>query len=139
MNQEDHNLLRAYPKQAGVATAVAFSADGTVLAVGSEAGVVNVYNTDNGGPAESDKAVIGGKALASLTGAQGAIFAIAFRPDGKQVATAGMDGTVRIYSLPSGSLVKGFVPVPIRANSPRTAGKSPDKHVTLRHQKAPNG
>src|SRR5205807_1482367 len=48
MNQEDHNLLRAYEKQPGVATAVAFSSDGTQLAVGSEAGVVNVYKTDNG-------------------------------------------------------------------------------------------
>jgi hypothetical protein len=125
MNQEDHNLLRAYPKQQGVATAVAFSADGATLAVGSEAGVVNVYKTDNGGPAESDKPVIGGKALATLAGAHGAIFTIAFRPDGHQVAAAGMDGFVRIYALPSGSLVKAFVPVPLRTDSVRTARVAP--------------
>jgi mono/diheme cytochrome c family protein len=121
MNQEDHNLLRAYPKQQGVVTAAAFSADGGTIAVGSETGVVTVYKTDNGGPAESDKPVIGGKPLASLTGARGAIFTIAFRPDGLQAAAAGMDGMVRIYSLPSGSLVKAFVPVPIRAATIRAA------------------
>ena len=122
MNQEDHNLLRAYAKQPGVATAVAFSADGALFAVGSEAGIVNVFKTDNGGPAESDKPVIGGKQLATLSGAQGAIFTIAFRPDGQQVAAAGMDGAVRIYALPSGSLVKAFTPVPIRSAA-RTARK----------------
>ena len=122
MNQEDHNLLRAYDKQPGVATAAAFSADGALIAVGSEAGIVNVFKTDNGGPAESDKAVIGGKPLVTLSGAQGAIFTIAFRPDGLQVAAAGMDGTVRIYALPSGILVKAFTPVPIRSAA-RTARK----------------
>lgn len=122
MNQEDHNLLRAYEKQPAVVTAAAFSADGATFAIGSEAGVVNVFKTDNGGPAESDKPVIGGKPLATLSGAQGAIFAIAFRPDGQQVAAAGMDGTVRIYALPGGSLVKAFVPVPLRPAT-RTARK----------------
>ncbi len=122
MNQEDHNLLRSYEKQPGVATACAFSADGGFFAIGSEAGVVNVFKTDNGGPAESDKPVIGGKPLVTLAGAQGAIFAIAFRPDGRQVAAAGMDGQVRIYSLPSGSLFKAFVPVPLRTAA-RTARK----------------
>ena len=123
MNQEDHNLLRAYEKQPGVATAVAFSSDGALLAVGSEAGVVNVYKADNGGPAESDKPVIGGKSLVALRGARGAVFAISFRPDGQQVATGGMDGVVRIYSLPSGNLFKSFVPVPMRSMSVRAARK----------------
>jgi WD40 repeat protein len=123
MNQEDHNLLRVYEKQPGVATAVAFSSDGLLLAVGSEAGVVNVYKTDNGGPAESDKPVIGGKALVTLRGAKGAVFSIAFRPDGQQLATGGMDGVVRIYSLPAGTMVKSFVPVPMRASSVTTAHK----------------
>jgi len=123
MNQEDHNLLRSYPKQPGVATAVAFSTDGTLIAVGSEVGLVNLYKTDNGGPAESDKPVIGGTSLATLSGGHGAIFTIAFRPDGKQVATGGMDGFVRLYSLPEGTLLKSFVPVPLSAGAVRTAHK----------------
>jgi hypothetical protein len=123
MNQEDHNLLRTYEKQPGVVTAVAFSSDGGTIALGSEVGTVNVYKTDNGGPAESDKPVIGGKVLATLTGAHGAIFSIAFRPDGQQVAAAGMDGVVRIFALPSGHLFKSFVPVPIKRTNARTARK----------------
>jgi WD40 repeat protein len=64
--------------------------------------------------------VIGGKPLATLSGAQGTIFAIAFRPDGQQVAAAGMDGMVRIFALPAGTLVKAFIPVPVQAASGRT-------------------
>jgi WD40 repeat protein len=123
MNQEDHNLLRAYEKQPATATAVAFSSDGTLFAVGTEAGTVNLYKTDNGGNAEPDKPVIGGKALASLHGNQGAVYAIAFRPDGKQMAAGGFDGTVRLYDLPSGNLVKSFVPVPLRTAGTKTARK----------------
>ena len=123
MNQEDHNLLRSYPKQPGAGTSVAFSSDGALIAVGSEAGVVNVYKTDNGGPAESDKPVTGGKPLATLVGARGAIFAIAFRPDGQQVAAAGMDGVVRVYALPAGTLFKAFVPVPMKPAAVRAARK----------------
>ncbi len=121
MNQEDHNLLRVYERQPGVVTATAFSEDATMIAVGSETGVVNVFKTDNGGAAESDKPVIGGKSLATLSGAHNAIFSIAFRPDGKQVAAAGLDGMVRIYALPSGALVKAFVPVPMTTGAARTA------------------
>jgi hypothetical protein len=102
MNQEDHNLLRAYPKQPATVTALAFSSDGTLLAVGSEADVVNIYT------------VADGKPIATLRGHQGVIFALAFRPDGKQIATGGFDGTVRLYDLPSGSLAKAFVPVPLQ-------------------------
>lgn len=123
MNQEDHNLLRVYEKQPTTATAVAFNKEGTQFAVGSEAGTVNVYPTDNGGNAEPDKPIIGGKALASLHGMEGAVYAIAFRPDGKQLATGGFDGSVRIYDLPSGKLAKSFVPVPLHSSSTRTARK----------------
>src|SRR5262249_44648788 len=38
MNQEDHNLVRQYDKQLGVITALAFSDDGTTIAVGSDLG-----------------------------------------------------------------------------------------------------
>ena len=40
---------------------------------------------------------------------------MAFRPDGQQVATGGLDGIVRIYNAETGELVKEFVPVAISA------------------------
>ncbi len=104
MNQEDHNLLRAFDRQPGPITALAFSPDGTQIAVGSESEVVNVYN------------VADGKLLATLRGHQGVIYAIVFAPDGKQIATGGFDGKVRLYTLPAGTLAKAFVPVPLVKN-----------------------
>jgi WD40 repeat protein len=44
---------------------------------------------------------------------QGEIFAVAFSPDGKQVAAAGFDGQVRIYNTADGKLLREFVPVPL--------------------------
>src|SRR5207244_1896038 len=60
MNQEDHNLLRQYDKQPGTITALAFSYDGSLIAVGSETGLVNVYTAAEGKP------------VAALRGLQGA-------------------------------------------------------------------
>jgi WD40 repeat protein len=113
MNQEDHNLLRVYEKQPAQVNALAFSSDGTMLAVGGESGVVNVYMTDNGKPPAPDQPVVGGKPIAMLRGQQGVVHTIAFHPDGKKIAVSGFDGTVRLYELPSGKLLTAFVPVPL--------------------------
>lgn len=107
MNQEDHNLIRAFERQPGVATCIAFSPDGSLIAVGGEADVVNVYK------------VMDGTKVATLKGHKGVLYALTFRNDGKQLATGGFDGTVRLYDLPTGTLFKSFLPVPItpvRAN-----------------------
>ena len=37
----------------------------------------------------------------------------AFRPDGKQVAIGGFDGSVRLHDAETGQLIKTFLPVPI--------------------------
>ncbi len=101
MNQEDHNLLRMFERQPGVATCIAFSPDGTMIAVGGEAEVVNVY-----------KAADGAK-VATLKGHSGVLYALTFSPDSKQLATGGFDGQVRLYNLPKGELAKAFTPVPL--------------------------
>jgi WD40 repeat protein/mono/diheme cytochrome c family protein len=101
MNQEDHNLLRTFERQPGPITVLAFSADGTQFAVGSESDVVNIYS------------VLDGHRIASLRGHRGVIYSVAFSPDDKQLATGGFDGMVRLYDLPTGTLAKAFVPVPI--------------------------
>jgi WD40 repeat protein len=54
-----------------------------------------------------------GKQLVALKGHEGAVFAIAFHPNGQQIATGGYDGQVRIFNAHTGELVKTFVPVPL--------------------------
>ena len=54
-----------------------------------------------------------GEQLVTLKGNGIAVFALAFHPNGQQIATGGFGGTVRIFNTTSGELVKAFVPVPI--------------------------
>ncbi len=111
MNQEDHNLLRAYEPQEGAITAEAFSKDGKMIAVGAESGIVNVYTVD-------------GARVASLYGQRGVIYALAFQPDGKRIAAGGFDGQVRLYDLPTGKLAMAFVPVPLINSSAHQVSSS---------------
>lgn len=111
MNQEDHDLIKAYDRQPGVATAVAFSPDGKLFAVGTLLGTVNLYDVDSGAR------------VAALSGPNGAVYGLCFRPNGKEIADAGFDGLVRIYEVPSGKLARSLVPVPISRPSPTTASR----------------
>jgi WD40 repeat protein len=112
MNQEDHNLIRAYDAQGAVATCVAFSADGKAFAVGTETGHLALYSVEDG------------KLLFRLPGATGGLYALAFRPDGAQLAAGGFDGTVRLYDRSTGRLAKAFVPVPIDRRKEKIARSS---------------
>jgi WD40 repeat protein/mono/diheme cytochrome c family protein len=99
---DDFNLLRNYEKMQGRLTCGAFSKDGTKLVVGG-LGEARVYQFEDA------------KLIAKLTGQRGGVYAVAFHPNGTQVATGGFDGQVRIYDAANGSLVTSFVPVPIEA------------------------
>jgi WD40 repeat protein len=108
MNQEDHNLVKAYEPLGGGINAVAFSTDGARFAVGGENGEVRVYNTEDG------------SRVAALKSTGPVTFALAFRPDGQEIAAAGLDGSVRLFYASTGALVKEFVPVPL---TKRVAGR----------------
>jgi WD40 repeat protein/mono/diheme cytochrome c family protein len=98
--RNDTNLLRTFERQPGPVHAVAFSPDGSLVAVGS-VGEVRVYQTKDG------------QRTATLPGHAGAIFSVAFNSAGNLLATGGYDGTVRIFSPSCEMLVHSFVPVPL--------------------------
>jgi len=82
------------PDVPGTVHALTFSRDGKRLAVGAglpaRSGVVRVY------------AAPGGTLLHDFEGHGDAVFGLAFRPDGGQLASASFDGTVRLWDLAGG-------------------------------------
>jgi len=97
----DVNLLREFERQPGPVSSIAYSPDGSMIAVGNLNGEVRLYRTGDG------------SRIATLKGNRGAVFALAFHPKRSQIATAGFDGRVRIHELPEGKLTADFMPVPI--------------------------
>jgi WD40 repeat protein len=100
--RNDTNLLLSFERQPGPVSAVAFSPDGSRIALGS-VGEVRVYGT-----AEE------GKALLTISGIQGPVYSICYQPSGKAIAIGGYDG---IVDSNTGKLLKQFVPVPIASAS----------------------
>ncbi|MEV0414330.1 trypsin-like peptidase domain-containing protein [Streptomyces sp. NPDC050448] len=74
----------------GTGTAVALTADGALLAVGSGNGTVQLWDTAH--PAQPRR-------LAELPGAQGPVRGLAFARDGHILASAGWDKNVRAWQL----------------------------------------
>lgn len=108
---DDFNLIRAFPAMPGRVFAVRFSPDGARIVAGS--------SSDGKGEARVYQAA-DAKLVATLQGTRGPIYALAYRPDGKAIASAGFDGVVRINSSDDGKLIREFVPVPLNV---KTAGK----------------
>jgi WD40 repeat protein len=101
---DDFNKLKAYPALPGRIFSLEFNADGSKFVAGSSnatSGAARIYDTSDA------------KTVHDLAGHTAGVFAVAFRPDGQQVATGGFDGKVRLFDVATGMLVKEFVPVDI--------------------------
>lgn len=110
---DDFNRIRSYAKLPGRIFDLQFNKDGSQFVVGASTatgGSARIYETDTG------------KLLHELPEIESPIFAVAFRPDGGQVAIGGFDGQVRLYDAKTGKLLKSFIPVPITPEQ-KTAAK----------------
>ncbi len=97
---DESTLIRQFERQDGEIFALAFSQDGSKLAVAGVAHQVPIYEVETGN-------------RVATCGANGGIYAIDFHPSGKQIATSGFEGHVRIHEVDSGKLLKEFIPVPV--------------------------
>jgi WD40 repeat protein len=105
---DDYNLIRAFPSLPGRIFDVRYNKDGSRIIVGASSngkGEVRVYSAGDG------------KQIAKLDGERGPVYAVAFRPDGKEVASAGFDGVVRLNDPDNGKLIREFVPCPLRSSA----------------------
>jgi mono/diheme cytochrome c family protein len=107
--KNDTNLMKELERQPASVHGIAWNAQGTHVAVCSE-NDAKVYDAKSGAK------------VATLSGHEGGIFAIAFAPDGQRVATGGYDGVVRLFEIPTGKLKAAFVPVPL-STATQTASK----------------
>jgi WD40 repeat protein len=98
---DDTTLIRQLERQAGPIFALAWSPDGSKIAVAGASPQVTLYDAESG------------KALPALTGHSAGIYALAYSPDSKRIATGGFDGKVRIYDTIAGTLIREFIPVPL--------------------------
>jgi WD40 repeat protein len=101
---DDANKLREYAPMAGRIHALRYRPDGGAFAAGSSldgSGEVRVYQSADG------------KVLSTLEGQPGAVYALAWSPDGKVLASAGFDGIVRLSDPATGKKIKEFIPVPL--------------------------
>ncbi len=98
---QDPNHVREFDAWPGGATALAFSPDGQWIATAGAPSGVSVQRVEGGGR------------VARMEGHGGVVFGLAFDAKGERLATAGIEGRLRVYSLPSGVLLTNWVPVEV--------------------------
>jgi len=98
---QDPNHVREFDVWQGGATALAFSPDGQWIATAGAPAGVTVQKVEGGGR------------VVSLPGHEGVVFGLAFDAQGKRLATAGIEGRLRIFSMPQGTLLTNGVPVEV--------------------------
>ena len=92
--------VRAIRRPGDTIRSLAWSPDGSRLAVAADDGLANIYDPRTG------------LELLTLSGHTGAIYAIAWSPDGSRVATGSWDNTLRIWQPTTGRLLCSLVDQP---------------------------
>ena len=82
------------PPPPNIVTALAFSPDGKLIAVGGADGVIHQFQTADG------------KFVRSMPGHTSAVTSLAFRPGGALLVSAGKDRTLRLWDPASGQALK---------------------------------
>lgn len=160
---DDANLIAVLPALKGRVFGVDVSRDGKLIAACSSSdgtGEVGLYNYADDTSLPKEIAAIVGKRvmdrsddeqkkldeytkkqvklLAKTSVPQAGLFAIAFAPDGKQLATSGADGVVRVINTADGKIVKQFAAAPVaQAVAARQAAAKSKAKLTFPSQALP--
>ena len=134
---DNANLVRRFAPMTGRVFGVDYSPDGKRITAASSLdgkGYVNVYASDIDSALSEDLKKIMQKVASSRNQeerkkveafwTQGteliasasfdtALYAVAFHPNGQQVAVGGADGVIRVLDAQSAALTRAFVPVPL--------------------------
>ena len=113
------------PQRARIPQAIAYNADGSTLAIGSQDGAVLLCDSYTGRP------------VRTLLGHRGRAYAVAYAPDDSVLATGGADGTLRIWDARTGEhlhTLKGheYGPWPVVFKRDSSALVVGDLHGVLR-------
>jgi RNA polymerase sigma factor (sigma-70 family) len=91
----------------GGATSLAFSPDGKILATGGHDGIFLLWDTATRKRLHQTKTVAEASPHRKGKGVKlGGILALAFAPDGKTLASANFDGTVRLFEAATGKQIR---------------------------------
>jgi hypothetical protein len=96
----DNNLVKEFERQLGPVYSIAYSPDGSQVALGGVGSDAVIFKTD-------------GTRVAKLEAHEGAIFSIVWHPTKSEIMTAGSEGKIRIFNPADGKLIKSVVPFPI--------------------------
>lgn len=92
------SLVKTFPPLSEQVNAIAISRDGNTLAAGTAGKKIELFNVNSGAP----------DMRRSLVGHTGEILTLAFSPDGRWLASAGLDRTLRIWDPKTGNEVRAL-------------------------------